>query len=152
LSYNYNSIYSRFLVCLTSDFAQPGLPACPGVSGLVQQTSPYSSNVSTAFVDFLWTPVNRLSLEVGANLSGVTGSELKLNPLSTIATAPAGPLNSDWYQPYGSVAYHFAKHLTGRARCDYYGYHEDSTGSYQDLYAPRNFRGNAVTLSMRYAL
>jgi hypothetical protein len=151
LSYNYNSIYSRLLICFTSDFAQPGLPACPGVSGLVQQTSPYSSNVSTGFVDFLWTPVSRLSLEVGANLSGVTGSELNLNPLSTIATAPAGPLNSDWYQPYGSVAYHFAKGWAGRARWDYYGYHEDSNGSYQDLFAPRNFRGNAVTLSVRYA-
>jgi hypothetical protein len=150
-AYNYNNFYSESLICFTSDFAQPGLPACPGVSGLVQQASPYSSNVSTGFVDFLWTPVNRLSLEVGANLSGVSGSELNLNPLSPIATAPAGPLNSDWYQPYGSVAYHFAKGWTGRARWDYYGYHEDSNGSYQDLYAPRNFRGNIVTLSVRYA-
>ncbi len=40
-------------------------------------------------------------------------------------TAPAGPLNSGWYQSYGSVAYHFAKHWTGRAHWDYYGYHED---------------------------
>ena len=30
LGYNYNDIYSRLLVCFTSDFAQPGLPACPG--------------------------------------------------------------------------------------------------------------------------
>ena len=152
LSYNYNSIYSRLLVCFTSDFAQPGLPACPGVSGLVQQSSPYSSNINTGFVDFLWTPINRLSLEVGANLSGVTGSELNVNPLSPMALAPSGPLNSDWYQPYGSVAYHFAKHWTGRARWDYYGYHEDSNGSFQDLYAPRNFRGNLITLSVRFAL
>ena len=92
--------------------------------------------LSAGFVDFLWTPVNRLSLKVGENLSGATGSELNLNPLNTIATARAGPLNSDWYQPYGSVAYHFAKQLTGRARWDYYGYHEDSNGSY----APRTFR------------
>ena len=106
----------------------------------MQQASPHSSNVSAGFVGFLWTPVNRLSLNVRENLSGVTGSELNPNPLNTMATAPAGPLNSDWYQPYGSVAYHFAKQLTGRARWDYYGYHEDSNGSYQDLYAPRTFR------------
>jgi hypothetical protein len=150
LGYNYNSIYSRILICYTSDFEQPGLPACPGVSGLVQEASPYSSDVNTGFVDFLWTPVRRLSFEVGGNFSGVNGSELNLNPLSPMATEPAGPLNSDWYQPYGSVAYHFAKHWTGRARWDYYGYHEDSNGSYQDLYAPRNFRGNLITLSVRY--
>jgi hypothetical protein len=151
LGYNYNNIHSDLLICYTSDFAQPGLPECPGVSGLVQQSSPYTSNVNTGFVDFMWTPVNRLSLEVGANLSGVTGSELNLNPLSPIALAPAGPLNSNWYQPYGVVSYHFAKQWTGRARWDYYGYHEDSNGSYQDLFAPRNFRGNLITLSVRFA-
>lgn len=151
LGYNYNSIYSKLLVCFTSDFAQPGLPACPGVSGLVQQASPYSSNINTGFADFLWTPMTRLSFEVGANLTGVTGSELNLNPLSPAATLPAGALNSGWYQPYGSVAYHFARRWTGRARWDYYGYHEDSNGSDQDLFAPRNFRANIVTLSVRYA-
>ena len=151
LGYNYDNIHSDLLICYTSDFEQPGLPECPGVSGLVQQSSPYTSSVNTGFVDFLWTPVNRLSLEVGANLSGVTGSELNLNPLSPIALAPAGPLNSNWYQPYGVVSYHFAKQWTGRARWDYYGYHEDSNGSYQDLYAPRNFRGNLITLSVRFA-
>ena len=151
LGYNYNDIYSQLLVCFASDFAQAGLPACPGVSGLVQQVSPYSSKVHTGFVDLLWTPVHRLSLEVGANSSGVIGSELNVNQLSPTALGPTGALNSNWYQPYGLVAYHFAKHWTGRARWDYYGYHEDSNGSYQDLFAPRNFRGNIVTLSVRYA-
>jgi hypothetical protein len=149
--YNYNNYYSSLLVCFTSDFAQPGLPACPGVSGLVQETSTYDSTVNTGFLDFLWTPVHHLSLEVGANLAGVTGSDLNLNPLSPIALAPAGPLNSVWYQPYGVVSYRFAKGWTGRARWDYYGYHEDSNSSYQDLFAPRNFRGNVFTLSLRYA-
>ena len=150
LGYNFNAIASQLLICFTSSLAQPGLPACPDVSGLVQQSSPYSSHINTGFLDFLWTPLNPLSIEVGANLSGVTGSELNLNPQSAIATAPAGPLNSSWYQPYGSVAYHFAKHWTGRARWDYYGYHEDSNGSYQDLFAPRNFHGNLITLSVRF--
>jgi hypothetical protein len=53
---------------------------------------------------------------------------------------------------YGSAAYPFARHWTGRARWDYYGYHEDSNGSGQDLFAPRNFRRNIVTLSVRYTL
>jgi hypothetical protein len=151
IGYNYNAIYSRLLVCFTSDFAQPGLSACPGVSGLVQQYSPYSSHVNTGFVDLLWTPVKRWSAEIGANLSGVTGSELNVNPLSPIALAPAGALNSNWNQPYGAVSFHFTEQWTWRARWDYYGYHEDHNGSYQDLFAPRNFHGNLVTLSMRFA-
>jgi hypothetical protein len=150
LGYNYTNIASALFICFTSSQAQPGLPPCPGLSGLLQQFSNYHSAINTGFIDVLWTPVNRLSLEVGANLLGVSGGEVNLNPLSPIATAPAGALNSDWYQPYGSVAYHFAKHWTGRARWDYYGYHEDSNGSYQDLFAPRNFRGNLVTLSVRF--
>jgi hypothetical protein len=149
--YNYTNIASDIFICFTSSQAQPGLPACPGLPGLVQQFSPYHSAINTGFVDVLWTPVKRLSLEVGGNLSGVTGSELNLNPLSPIATAPAGSLNSNWYQPYGSVSYHFAKQWTGRARWDYYGYHEDSNSSYQDFYAPRNFRANLITLSVRFA-
>jgi hypothetical protein len=151
LGYDFNDIYSSLLICYTSDFELPGLPACPGVSGLVQQVSTYNSKVNTGFVDLVWTPANRLSLEVGASLSGVIGSELNLNPLSPMALAPAGPLNSNWYQPYGSVSYRFAKQWTGRARWDYYGYHEDFNGSYQDLYAPRNFHANLITLSVRFA-
>lgn len=133
---NYNDIYSRLLVCFTSDFAQPGLAACPGVSGLVQQASPYGSHVSTGFFDLLWTTVKRWSTDIGANLSGVTGNQLNLNPLSPIALAPAGPLNSNWYQPYGAVSYRFSEQWTGRTRWDYYGYREDQNGSYQDLFAP----------------
>jgi hypothetical protein len=150
LGYNYSNIYSSLFVCFTSTEALPGLSPCPGVTGLVEETSTYNSIVNTGFLDLLWMPVKRMTLEVGANLSGVSGSQLNLNPQSAIPTAPLGPLNSDWYQPYGSIGYRFAKHWTGRARWDYYGYHEDSNGSYQDLYAPRNFRANLITLSVRY--
>jgi hypothetical protein len=118
---------------------------------LLQQFSPYTSRINTGFLDVLWSPINRFTFEIGANLSGVTGNELYFNTLSPIATDPTGPLNSNWYQPYGAVSYRFAKHWTGRARYDYYGYHEDSDGSYQDLYAPRNFHANLVTLSVRFA-
>jgi hypothetical protein len=151
LGYNYNNIYSRLLICFTSNFDQPGLPNCPGVSGLVQQASPYSSVINTGFVDVVWTPMRRLSVEGGASLSGVSGSELNLNPLSTMALLPGGPLNSTWYQPYAALGYRFAKQWTGRARWDYYSYHEDLNSSYQDLYVPRNFHANLITLSVRFA-
>ena len=151
IGYNYNNIYSQIYLCFTSSTAQPGLPACPGIPKLFQEFAPYTSNVNTGFIDFQWTPMNRLNLDLGANISSAAGSEVNLNPLSTIPTLPTGALNSTWYEPYGSIAYHFAKNWTGKALWNYYGYHEDSNGSYQDLLAPRNFRGNTVTLSVRYA-
>jgi hypothetical protein len=151
LGYNYDSISSSLLICFTSSLAQPGLLGCPNVEGLVQEQSPYNSRINTGFVDLLWSPVSRLALEVGGNLSSASGTELQLNPLSTIATIPTGPLNSTWYQPYASIGYRFAKHWTGRARWDYYSYHEDLNSSYQDFYVPRSFHSNLVTLSVRLA-
>ena len=151
VGYNYADISSSLLICFTSKLVQPGLQPCPNVEGLLQEQSPYKSTVSTGFVDVLWSPIPRLSVEVGGNLSSASGSELQLNPLSPIATIPTGPLNSTWYQPYGSIGYRFAKHWTGRARWDYYSYHENLNGSYLDLFAPRSFHSNLVTLSVRFA-
>jgi len=151
LGYNYNNIFSQIYICFTSSAAQPGLPPCPGLPGLLQQLAPYTSNVNTGFIDFQWTPLNRLALDLGANISTASGSEVNLNPQSAIPTAPTGALNSSWYEPYGSIAYHFTKNWTGKALWNYYGYHEDSNGSYQDLFVPRNFRGNTFTLSVRFA-
>jgi len=151
LGYNYNSIYSQVLICFTATGSEPGLPACPGVTGLVQQLSPYSSNVNTGFIDFSWSVFSRLTLHGGANLNSVSGSELNLKPLSPIPTSVAGSLNSQWYQPYGGADYRIANRWTGRAMWDYYGYHEDWTSAYQNIYGPRNYRGNLVMLSVRYA-
>jgi hypothetical protein len=44
-----------------------------------------------------------------------------------------------------------AKHWTEDTGWDYYGYHEDSDSSYQDLYAPSNFRTNLIALSVHCA-
>jgi hypothetical protein len=151
LGYDYNDISSQLLICFIATGSQPGLPACPGVTGLVQQLSPYSSKVNTGFIDFSWAPIRRLTLRGGANLSGVSGSELNLTPQNPIATSVPGPLNSTWYQPFGGFDYQFAKHWTGRAMWDYYGYHENASTAYQDLLAQRNFQGNLVMLSVRYA-
>jgi hypothetical protein len=117
----------------------------------VQQLSPYTSKVKTGFIDFSWMPVRKLTLHGGANLSAVNGTELNLTPLNPIATAVPGPLNSNWYQPFAGFDYRLAKHWTGRAMWDYYGYHERASTAYQDLLAQRNFQGNLIMLSVRYA-
>lgn len=151
LGYNYSDIASQVLVCFTATGSEPGLLACPDVTGLVQQLSPYTSKVKTGFIDFSWMPVRKLTLHGGANLSAVNGTELNLTPLNPIATAVPGPLNSNWYQPFAGFDYRLAKHWTGRAMWDYYGYHERASTAYQDLLAQRNFQGNLIMLSVRYA-
>jgi hypothetical protein len=151
LGYNYNDISSQILVCFVATGSEPGLPACPDVSGLVEQASPYSNKVNTAFIDFSWTPFKPLTLRGGANLSWVSGSELNLTPQNPIATSVPGPLNSDWYQPFGGFDVRFARRWTGRASWEYYGYHENASTAFQDAFARRNFQGNLVVLSLRYA-
>lgn len=151
LGYNYNDIASQVLVCFTATGSEPGLPACPDVTGLVQQLSPYTSKVKTGFIDFSWMPLRKLTLHGGANLSAANGTELNLTPLNPIATSVPGPLNSNWYQPFAGFDYRLAKHWTGRARWDYYGYHERASTAYQDLLAQRNFQSNLIMLSVRYA-
>jgi opacity protein-like surface antigen len=151
LGYNYNDISSQILVCFVATGSEPGLPGCPNVPGLVQQLSPYTSKVNTGFVDFSWSPIRRLTLRGGANISSASGSELNLTPENPIATSVAGPLNSSWYQPFGGFDVRFTKNWTGHAMWDYYGYHENATTAYQDLLAQRNFQGNLVMLSVRYA-
>jgi hypothetical protein len=151
LGYNYNNISSQLLICFTATRSLPGLPPCPDVAGLVQELSPYSSKVNTGFLDFSWNPIHRLTIHGGANLSGVTSSQLNLTPENPIPTNVASSSNSNWYEPYGGFDDRFSNHWTGKAFWDYYSYHEDPTADYQDVYASRNFHGNLVTLSVRYA-
>jgi hypothetical protein len=62
-----------------------------------------------------------------------------------------GTLNSHYYQPYAGLDYDFANRWTARANWGYYGYNEGLTSVPQDQIAPRNFRSNLETLSLRYA-
>jgi hypothetical protein len=149
LGYDYNDVFSQILICFTSSavVTGPATVSCTGVPGLVQQLSTYINKSNFGYFDASWTPVRRLTARLGANLTGTSGSAL----ISITPNAPSGPLNSTYYQPFGGIDYHIAKGWTGRAYWGYYGYHEDQDNVVQDLFAPRNFRANLVTLSLRYA-
>ena len=156
IGYDYNDLFSQILICFVSSAAPtgPSTVSCPGVTGLQQQLSTYTNNSQYGYFDLSLTPVHRLTAHLGANLTGTSGSAL----LVITPQVPSGPLNSTWLHPFGGLDYHFAKNWTGKAYYEYYGYHEDPTVSTatgaiipQDLLAPRNFRGNLVTLSVRYA-
>ena len=148
LGYDYNDVFSQILICFTSSgvVTGPATVSCTGVPGLVQQLSTYVNKSNFGYGDASWTPVRRLTMRVGANLTGTSGSVIIISP-----NAPSGPLDSTYYQPFGGLDYHFAKGWTGKAYWGYYGYREDESNVVQDLVAPRNFRANLVTLSVRYA-
>jgi len=159
IGYDYNDVFSQVLICYISVAAGqngPGIQACPNVPGLVQQLSTYTNNSSYGFFDASFKPVHRFTVHLGANLTGTSGSQLRLDPQELIPNQVTGPLNSKWLHPYGGFEYKFSKGWTGKAFWDYYGYHEDptfgaGTEAAQDIYAPRNFRGNLYTLSVKYA-
>jgi len=149
LAYDYNDVYSQILICITSSAvpAGPTTVGCTGLPGLLQETSVYSNKSNFGYFDASWTPIKRLTARLGANLTGTSGSAL----ISITPNAPSGPLDSKYMQPFGGIDYHLAKGWTGKAYWGYYGYHEDVSNVVQDVFAPRNFRANLVTLSLRYA-
>ena len=155
IGYDYNDVFSQILICYISVAAGqpgPGIQACPNGPGLTQQLSTYTNKSHYGFFDFTAMPFRHFTARLGANLTGTAGSQLRLDPQALIPNQVTGPLNSKWLHPFGGLEYQFTKNWTGKAYWDYYGYHEDPTaGAVQDIFAPRNFRGNLVTLSVRYA-
>jgi hypothetical protein len=145
IGYDYNDVFSQTLICYTSSTAPPGLDKCPS-SSLVQQLSTYTNNSHFGYFDVAATAWKRLTVRVGGNFTGTSGSVLIISP-----NAPSGPLDSVYYQPFAGLDYRFAKNWTGRGYWGFYNYHEDQDSVFQDIFAPRNFRGNLVTLSIRYA-
>lgn len=148
LGYDYNDVFSQILICFTSSavVTGPSSVQCPGITGLIEQLSTYTNKSNFGYFDTSWTPTRKLTMHLGANLTGTSGSVLIISP-----NAPSGPLNSTYFQPFGGIDYHFAKQWTGKVYWGYYGYHEDASDVVQDAFAPRNFRANLVTLSLRYA-
>jgi hypothetical protein len=150
LGYDYNDVFSQILICYVASPVPPGSISCASPSQ-PEQLSTYTNKSHYGYFDAMWTPFHQLTARLGANLTGTSGSALLINP-----NAVSGPLDSKWLHPYGGLDYHFAKNWTGKAYWDFYGYHEDPTAvagtlAPQDAFAPRNFRGNLVTLSVRYA-
>jgi hypothetical protein len=146
LGYDYSDDFSQILICFVSTTAPAGIAKCPGSTVLSQDLSIYTNKSHYGYFDVMWKPIRRLTTHFGYNITSTTGSALFLNP-----NAPSGPLDSNDHRPYGGFDYVFAKSWTGKAYWGYYGYHENPSPVAVDLFAPRNFRGNLVTLSMRYA-
>ena len=154
IGYEFNDIYSEVPICFASTVAgaTPLTGTCPARADLFLRISTYTNLSHYGYFDFTLTPIRRLTARLGADVTSNSGNELRLDPQAAVPIQVTGPLNSKWLHPFGGFDLRFADHWTGKAYWDYYGYHEETTiGAYQDIFAPRNFRGNLVTLSVRYA-
>src|SRR5713101_5819050 len=88
----------------------------------------------------------RVTANLGYAITSNTGSTLILNP-----NTPPGSLSFNYHRPYGGLAVDLAKGLTWKANWAFYSYNEREQLVPLDPTGPRDFRGNMVTLALRYA-
>jgi hypothetical protein len=141
LNYSFNDVFSQTNICFVATPTTPNTTSCgaPFLEGI----SFYQSNTHFVAAHLMWKPVRRVTTQVGYTVDAVNGSTLILNPL-----APLGPLQFNYHQPSAEFAYELQKNWTWRAGWNYYGYNEKGDPGFT---APRDFRGNVVTLALRYA-
>ena len=146
IGYNYDDIFSQIDICYVSSTAPAGLSKCPGSSVLVQQLSFYNSTDHYGYFNTMWKPFKRLTTNIGYAITSATGNALILTP-----NAPPGPLQYNYHKPYAGFALRIYRGLSWKADWNYYGYNEKETLVPVDFAGPRDFRGNLVTLAVRYA-
>lgn len=145
--YTYLDIFSETNICYSLGSAPPppGSSPCPSATPApIQAISVYDNKINFGYGNVMWKPFARLTTNVGYAITSTSGETLILSP-----NAPAGTLNFNFHKPYASLALDFAKGLTGKAAWGYYGYNEKTPADPFSL--ARDFRGNLVTLSIRYA-
>lgn len=142
--YQFNNVFSQINICYVSTPLAPGSSPCPTSAAFRQQLSTYDSSTNYAYANVFWKPAPRVTAYAGYNINSVNGRTLILNP-----NAPPGPLQFNYHQPSASLAVDLAKGLTWKTGWGYYGYNEK--GPQDPFIGLRDFRGNLVSLALRYA-
>jgi hypothetical protein len=142
LSYNYNDVFSRSNICFVATPVPAGSLTCgaPFLAGV----STYNELSHYGSISGYFKPARRVTANLGYNLTSSTGDTLILNP-----NAPTGPLSFNYHLPMVMVAVEVAKNLTYKTGWNYYDYNEKSAPGPT---LPRDFHGNALTLSLRYTM
>lgn len=146
IGYDYDDIFSQIDICYVSSTAPAGLSKCPGSTVLVQQPSFYNNTGHYGYFNTMWKPFKHLTTNIGYAITSATGNALILTP-----NAPPGPLQYNYHKPYAGFALRLYRGLSWKADWNYYGYNEKETLVPVDFTGPRDFRGNLVTLAVRYA-
>ena len=147
LNYGYSDVYSTTILCYASTPPPPIAGTAPTVC--VNEGTPYQSNgyydQPTQYGSFgiVSSPSNRFHLNAGYRISAVNGSTDPMNVRQV-----NGSLQSYFQSPYGGLSWDLEPQWTWNAEYNFYGYGE---GLPVGPTLPRNFHGNIVTLSVRYA-
>jgi len=151
--YDFNDLESATLICffLTTVPAQPNTcPAGGSGSQFTAGVSMYDSNTHFAYFNLMAKPVKRLTTKLGYALTSSDGLTLILNP-----NAPAGPLRYNFHRPFAGIDLDLSRGFIFKTYWNHYGYNEKSDPDISTCDALRltcrDFRGNTVTLSIRYA-
>jgi len=142
VAYDYNDIFSQTNICYVSTPTPAGALSCgtPFLSGL----SVYKEQSHLGSGYLLVKPARRVKANLGYTITSSIGTTLILNP-----NAPTGPLSFNYTLPSGLVSVELQKHMLFKAGWNYYDYNEKSLSGPT---LPRDFRGNAFTLSLRYIM
>ena len=142
LLYDYSRDQAHALICYTLNSPAPGAPPCPTAPQLLQATSFDREGVHFARGWLQWQPVKRVTATAGASVMQSAGSFLDLNTLQV-----PGSLRSRFVRPEAAIAVALSPRMTWKAAWGEHRYDEDSPVGPT---APRNFRTELVTMSLRY--
>ena len=142
INYNFNSDFSRSLICYISE-ATGAVAICPTDPGLFLATSFYDGATHFARAAVTWHPQQRVTANLGYTITSADGDTLLLNPL-----APIGSLRYNLHQPVASLAIDLRKGLTWKAGWNYHDYNEKSASGPT---LPRDFHANLATVALRYS-
>jgi hypothetical protein len=141
--------YADFLTNLNICFSETPTPSyaantslCP--AGYLTALSYYHDVDHFGSANLMIRPLARATITAGYTITSTTGSNLQLNPL-----APLGPVAINYHLPSAALAIELAKRLTLKAGWNLYDYDEKSAPG---PVAPRNFRANLISVSLRYAM
>jgi len=141
--YDFNDVFSQTNICFVANPLPPGTSPCPDASSRVQQISLYDQDTHYGYFGMLTRPVKRVTARFGYSVVSTSGDTLIINPNS-----PLGPLQFNYHKPYAAFDFDLTRGFTFRTNWGYYEYNERSLPDASS--APRDFRGNLVTLSIRY--
>ncbi|WP_348268741.1 hypothetical protein P8936_05840 [Edaphobacter paludis] len=147
LNYAYDSVYSSTIECYASTPA-PSLsgiapPVCVAAGTPWLSTGYYNAPTQFGSIGFMLSPVKRVRLNGGYQMSTVNGTSNFINIRQV-----SGSLQSQFQSPYANLVIDIAPNWSWKANYNYYGYGE---GSPIGPTLPRSFRGNVYTLAVHYA-
>lgn len=144
IGYDFNDVMSLTNICFTGTVRPPGSSPCPGAITIFQQVSLYNHDTHYGHIFVFISPVQRVRLNLGYSGVSTDGQTLFL-----ILTPPEGTLRYAYHRPSAEVAIDLVRGVTFKTGWNLYNFNEKAP---QDPFtAPRDFRSNLVTLSLRYA-